>query len=197
MASKKWSLSRRWPDLPLFDEDSIPLGGRRQSILTSTMKRFTFSFVIIIFVTGLFCAKQNSPGKVPNDFDAEKIIAEWVKMWNDYDLSMVDKLFVNDETVTYFSSEREGLIIGIDSLRKHHEGFGFVSGGKKQKNRLWVEDINVSLFENTPVITGIWYFENPGQKAREVQKGPFTAVYIRKEGEYRIAHMHFANYIKE
>jgi hypothetical protein len=109
---------------------------------------------------------------------------------------MVDTLFVADETVTYFSSEKEGLITGIDSLRKHHSGFGFVSGGRKQENRLWVEDISINLVGSTPVVAGTWYFEKSGT-VDEIQKGPFTAVYVNKEGRYRIAHMHFAAYIKE
>ncbi|MFC1725362.1 hypothetical protein ACFL4T_07020 [candidate division KSB1 bacterium] len=159
------------------------------------MKRYLFYFIFVTVF--LNCKNENLPLDVLKDFSSEKVIGKWVNMWNSYDLSMVDTLFVADETVTYFSSEREGLISGIDSLRKHHSGFGFVPGGKKQENRLYVEDINVSLFGNTPILTGIWYFEKPGQKVEEIQKGPFTAVYVKKEGRYRIAHMHFANYIKE
>lgn len=38
-------------------------------------------------------------------------------MWNSYDLTLVDHLFLADAYVTYFSSEKEGLITGIEALR--------------------------------------------------------------------------------
>ena len=60
------------------------------------------------------------------NFDPEEAVSTWVSMWNSYDLSLVDELFLTDPTVTYFSSEKEGLIKGIDAVSKHHAGFGFV-----------------------------------------------------------------------
>ena len=36
-----------------------------------------------------------------------RLVDAWVAIWNSYDLSMVEKLFVNDERVTYFSSEKQ------------------------------------------------------------------------------------------
>lgn len=69
----------------------------------------------------------------------------WTDMWNRYDLDRVDQLFVADSTVTYFSPERDGLIRGINALRLHHHGFGFVPGGKDQAGR-----ISHAHFANAP-----------------------------------------------
>ena len=73
---------------------------------------------------------------------------DWVAMWNSYDLDEVHGLFVADETVSYFSSERDGLIEGIDDLVAHHEGFGFRSGGAENASRLWLEQ-GISLTTTT------------------------------------------------
>jgi len=63
--------------------------------------------------------------------DAPPVIAEWQTFWNTYDLHQMDKLFMNNDALTYFSSEKEGLIRGFDAMVEHHKGFGFVPGGEK------------------------------------------------------------------
>ena len=128
-----------------------------------------------------------------SEFRHAEAIDAWVKMWNSYDLNQVDQLFVNcDEKLTYKSSEKPGLIKGISAVRKHHEEFGFVPGGKASQNKLWVEDVKCKCVAGNNVITGTWFFQKDNEE--EIQEGPFTAVYCKcDESEYRIAHMHFAN----
>jgi ketosteroid isomerase-like protein len=130
------------------------------------------------------------PGDKPR-FDP-KLIEAWVSMWNTYDLSMVDALFLKDRTVTYFSSEKEGIVKGISALRKHHEGFGFVKGGKVQPNRLWLEDIDIEQHGPTAIVTAVWCFKRADSET--VMRGPVTFVYVLSGKEYRIAHAHFSNY---
>ena len=62
--------------------------------------------------------------------------------------------------MTYFSSEKEGLIKGIEALRDHHQGFGFVDGGKDQPNKLWVEDLHTSNYGSVVSVMGLWYFQS-------------------------------------
>ena len=127
----------------------------------------------------------------PVEFEVDRWVNTWAKIWNTYDLNQVDVLFLQDERLTYFSSEKEGLIIGIDAIREHHRGFGFVEGGKQQPNRLWVEDVHSETFGTTAIVTATWYFERPDGT---VQRGPVTIVYVRKDEDYRIAHMNFSTY---
>jgi hypothetical protein len=70
-------------------------------------------------------------------FDMERVVGEWVNMWNRYDLSQVDGLFLDSDDLSYFSSDREGIIKGLVAVREHHRRFGFVPGGKKHGNKLW------------------------------------------------------------
>jgi len=120
------------------------------------------------------------------------LVDAWVAIWNSYDLSMVEKLFVNDECVTYFSSEKQGAVKGIEALIKHHEGFGFVMGGKAQPNKLWLEDVDIETFPGVALVTAIWFFKRGGSE--KVQKGPVTLVYVPVGGEWRIVHANFGNY---
>lgn len=120
------------------------------------------------------------------------VVDAWVSMWNTYDLSMVEKLFLDDPRVTYFSSEKEGLVKGIDGLLKHHEDFGFVRGGKGQPNRLWLEDTQIEVFGEAAIVKAVWCFRRGGSE--KVQRGPVTLVYTPSGDEYRIAHAHFSNY---
>lgn len=126
--------------------------------------------------------------------ESERLVAGWVALWTSYDLDRVSELFLQDARVTYFSSEKEGLIRGIDAIREHHRGFGFVSGGKKAERELWVENAASDDFGDTLVVTAVWYFGDRKKPPAQNQRGPMTMVYVRAEGEYRIAHLHFGNY---
>ncbi|MGB2907186.1 MAG: hypothetical protein WBB73_08790 [Candidatus Aminicenantaceae bacterium] len=145
-------------------------------------------------VVGLACANTNSKEKSQVPFDADRWIGEWVTMWNTYDLKQVDHLFITDQRLTYLSSEKEGTLQGIEAIREHHRGFGFVEGGKDQSNKLWVDSLVTTDLGNTAVVAGIWYFERPNG---EVQRGPMTMVYLWAGDQYRIVHMHFANYLEK
>jgi hypothetical protein len=149
--------------------------------------------LIVGTVAGLACTSAD-PGSAPvAPFDADAEVAAWVHLWNSYDLSLLDDLFLTDDRVTYLSSEREGLIKGGDALRAHHEGFGFVPGGHEPEQALWVDDLQSTTFGPTSVVTGVWYFGD--ETAPEAaQRGPMTIVYTWTDDGYRIAHMHFASY---
>ena len=158
--------------------------------------------IVLILGTGLIsawieprpvcCPAFLKRPEAARSFNAEETIAPWVAMWNSYDLSEVDRLFLPDDRVTYFSSEKEGLIRGIGALREHHAGFGFIPGGKARGNKLWVDGLSSQVFGDTAVVTGIWHFQR-AQTPEKAQHGPFTFVYVKSGSEYRIAHGHFAN----
>lgn len=134
-----------------------------------------------------------SPPSAVAGFDPEAHVAAWVRMWGTYDLDLVRALFLPDARVTYLSSEREGLIEGFDALIPHHEGFGFVSGGLSPESELWVEDVAGTSLGNSAVVTGVWFFGDRAERDA-AGRGPMTVVYTLYGDEYRIAHMHFANY---
>jgi ketosteroid isomerase-like protein len=121
-----------------------------------------------------------------------KIIDDWVKFWNTYDLNQAESLFLKDEKVTYFSSEKQGIIKGYEALVKHHEGFGFVNGGKAQSNKLWLEGMDVADFGDSVIVCAIWFFKRPNSESP--QKGPVTIVYEMSPDGWRIAHANFGNY---
>jgi ketosteroid isomerase-like protein len=122
---------------------------------------------------------------------SEQVVDEWVEIWNNFNLDRVRELFLDDARVTYFSSEKQGLIKGIDSLVEHHREFGFVEGGKDSGNRLWLEDVEIEEFGDTVVVKADWIFQRKGSDKQ--QRGPVTIVYV-KDDRYRIAHAHFSNY---
>ena len=142
-----------------------------------------------VIVTCFSCGDE--AGGTRLKFDQSVWVDAWVRMWNSYDLDEVSRLFLEDQRLSYFSSERKGVIQGIEDVREHHVGFGFVSGGKTQPNRLWLEDVRADAFEDAVVVTGIWYFQ---RESGEMQRGPVTIVFVPVDGEFRIAHMNFAEY---
>jgi len=114
-----------------------------------TKNNFFLCFFLIFFTVTTLSASEIAIDN-PGNKDVQELITSWVAMWNSCDLAMVDQLFLLDSRVSYFSSEKEGLIQGIDAVRNHHVGFGFVDGGKSQENKLWVKDVQVSDFGRAP-----------------------------------------------
>ncbi len=122
----------------------------------------------------------------------KEAVEAWVRLWNTYDLDDVKKLFLDDERVTYFSSEKQGLIKGIDSLVRHHEEFGFSVGGRETGNRLWLEDVDIEEFMGSAAVKADWLFRRKGSD--ETQRGPVTILYVGAGNDWKIAHAHFSNY---
>ena len=123
-------------------------------------------------------------------FDAG-LVDEWVSLWNTYDLSMVETLFLDDDRVSYFSSEKEGAVQGIQALIEHHRSFGFVPRGKQQPNKLWLKDTHIEEYSTSAVVTAFWCFQRADSS---IQRGPVTLVYVEAGDSYRIAHANFGNY---
>lgn len=177
--------------------DSGQARGRGRTVLTAEMERDMNRILGLLglLVAGAFaCGKPNGQATAARPFDATAEINAWLEAWNTRDLSLVDDLFVNDSSATYFSSEKEGLIRGFAAIREHHAGFGFVPGGDAPEDELWVADLHASMFGSAAVVTAIWYFGSRSGNPDSVQRGPMTAVYVADGGGYRIAHMHFSSY---
>ncbi len=148
--------------------------------------------LLLIFLTLLSCARQNVELRQQ---EVESLMQQWLKLWNSYDTNQLDDIFWNSPDLTYFSSEKKGLIKGFDQLKPHHEGFGFVAGGKTPANALWLEDVSITLHQNTAVVDAIWFFGDEQMPRDSVQQGPCTFVIVRdEEEEVKIAHVHFGNY---
>jgi hypothetical protein len=112
-------------------------------------------------------------------------------MWNSYDLNSVSQLLLDDDRLSYLSSERQGVISGMPEVIRHHAGFGFVTGGKSTGNRLWLDELVYSDFGDTVVVAGIWYFR---RATGTEMRGPVTLVCVRTPGGFRLAHLNFGNY---
>ena len=130
----------------------------------------------------------------PPIFDADAETTKWVQLWRTYDLDLIDDLFVTDSSVTYLSSEREGLILGYDSLIAHHEGFGFVAGGSPPASELWLEDVHGEQRNDMATVTAVWFFGDRAAPRDSIQRGPVTFVYTWDVAAWRIAHVQFGNY---
>jgi tetratricopeptide (TPR) repeat protein len=139
-------------------------------------------------------APRSGSGPDPDTTDFTRLLKAWTVMWNAFDLSPVDRLFLNDDRLSYFSSEKKGLIRGMEALKVHHQGFGFVPGGKSQESRLWLEDVRVVDLGSSQafLITATWGFDR-GQGPEIGQRGPVTFVIVKTDVGFRIVHAHFAN----
>ncbi len=123
------------------------------------------------------------------------VLDRWVEMWNSYDLDEVTELFLDHPSLTYFSSEKEGVIRGMEAVLEHHGGFGFVPGGNPKGTRLWLEDLNTDLRGELAVATGLWFFQAAGDTTGDPQKGPVTFVLVRDSGAWKFMHMNFSEYV--
>jgi len=142
-------------------------------------------------VVALLCLVSSNTFGQDNVDEIQVAVTAWERMWNIFDLQEVDRLFLQSGGLSYFSSEREGLIQGIQSVKEHHRSFGFVNGGSHPPTKLWLEDVEIREYGTAAVVTGIWYFQ---RKDGRLQRGPVSIFYTNQDGSYKIAHMNFSNY---
>jgi hypothetical protein len=114
-------------------------------------------------------------------------------MWNLYDLTLLYSLFSADPAPSYYSSEKRGLIHGLEPIVEHHRELGFMAGGKAQDNRLWLEDVHAQPLGTTAFVTARWFLDKNVGEDRPVEQGLATFVLIQAPDGYRIVHAHLAN----
>jgi len=133
------------------------------------------------------------PAPIASTETPRALLDSWLAMWRRYDLAPMRELFVVDDALTYFPSDRQGLISGFDRVRDYHADLGFVVGGFQPERELWLEDITIADFEESAVIGAVWYFGSRANVAA-AGRGPLTMVLARTEVGYRITHVNFGNY---
>jgi hypothetical protein len=126
----------------------------------------------------------------------DALLQAWLAMWRRYDLDGVDELFVDDPQLTYFASDREGLLEGLDTVREYHADAGFVPGGFQPESELWLEEVTVSDFGESAVIGAVWYFGNRLDR-QAAGRGPLTMALTRTPSGFKISHVNFGNYAPE
>jgi len=118
------------------------------------------------------------------------LITNWVRMWNTYDLNQIKKMFHQD--ITYFSSEKGHLLKGISELNNLHMKFGFKPGGKDSENKLWLEDICTQTYNNTGIVSAIWFFQTA---SGVIQKGPISFISVNNDKNYKFIHVNVGKYL--
>jgi imidazolonepropionase-like amidohydrolase len=126
----------------------------------------------------------------------DALLEAWLGMWRRHDLDMIDDVFLDDDVVTYYASDREGLIQGIDAIREYHAGLGFASGGFRPEMELWLERVNIADFGESAVIGAVWYFGDRLDR-RATGRGPLTMALARTVSGFKIAHVNFGKYAPE
>jgi imidazolonepropionase-like amidohydrolase len=126
----------------------------------------------------------------------QAVLEGWLGMWREYDLDRVAELFVNDDALSYFPSDREGAIEGFTEVLEYHRELGFTPGGFDPDNELWLEQVMISDFEDSAVVTAVWHFG--ARLTRQISgRGPFTMVIARTGAGFRISHVALGNYAPE
>jgi len=162
-----------------------------------------FSLGLVLMLLNA-CEKETKQAKQTKTQATEKIeitqvevttvIDKWVNLWATYNLDLLDEIFYQSEDLTYFSSEKEGLIKGYKQILPHHEGFGFVKGGKEPPVDLWLENITIRINGENAMVAATWYNGDKSGERESTPHGPVTFVLLRDEqGAVKISHAHFAN----
>ncbi|MCC3860811.1 YybH family protein [Pseudemcibacter aquimaris] len=146
----------------------------------------TLSFLLAVFAQTINATAAD---------DAPPVIAEWQKFWNTYDLDQMNELFINSDSLTYFSSEKEGLIRGYEEMIEHHKGFGFVPGGKQSEAKLWLENIETDYIGDIAVVAAIWKFDVFRDGKQVLMRGPVSFICSKdSNGKFKLHHVNFSNY---
>ena len=81
---------------------------------TAEVFRAEVFLALICLILTAGCGSQESVRVPPGPPTA--LLDRWVEMWNSYDLDEVTELFLDDPSLTYFSSEKQGSFGGWPPL---------------------------------------------------------------------------------
>lgn len=123
----------------------------------------------------------------------QEALESWLGLWRRYDTEDLADVFLVDRALTYFPSDSVGLVEGFDAVVEYHEAQGFVPGGLRPDQELWLESTVITDFEESAVVSALWYFGNRVSR-EDVARGPLTLVVVRTNQGYRISHVNMANY---
>ncbi|MDX1493075.1 MAG: amidohydrolase family protein [Longimicrobiales bacterium] len=123
----------------------------------------------------------------------QEALEHWLGLWRRYDLDALDDVYLVDAAMTYFPSDSVGLVEGFDAVVEYHRGEGFIPGGFRPDQELWLEDAVITDFDQSAVISAVWHFGNRVSR-EDVARGPLTLVVVRTNSGYRISHVNMANY---
>jgi len=153
------------------------------------MKKLLTTLITLLLTIQIFSTTATAADNPP------PVIAEWETFWNTYDLDQMSNLFMDNDALTYFSSEKEGLIRGYDAMIEHQKGFGFVAGGKKSDAKLWLEDIETDYVGDVAIVTAIWFFDVVRDGKKILMKGPVSFICTKDSaGKFKMQHVNFSNY---
>lgn len=140
-------------------------------------------------------AAEDTPDKAPTTGPAspQEALEYWLALWRRYDTEALDGVFLVDPAMTYFPSDSVGLVEGFEAVVEYHRTQGFVVGGFRPDQELWLEDTVITDFDESAVVSAVWHFGN--RVSREgVARGPLTLVVVRTNSGYRISHVNMGNY---
>lgn len=126
----------------------------------------------------------------------QEALERWLGLWRRYDIDALDDVFLRDPATTYFPSDSLGLIEGFDAVVAYHGDQGFVPGGARPQEELWIEGAVIADFERSAVISAVWHYGNRVSR-QNVARGPLTIVVVRTNAGWRISHVNMANYPRQ
>lgn len=123
----------------------------------------------------------------------QEAVEYWLGLWRRYDADALGDVFLVDPAMTYFPSDSVALVEGFDAVAEYHRSQGFVSGGLRPDQELWLEDTVIADFDESAVVSAVWHFGNRVSRT-DVARGPLTLVVVRTSRGYRISHVNMGNY---
>ena len=135
--------------------------------------------------------RESDPAAGPTS--PQEALEAWLGLWRRYDTEALDDVFLEDAAMTYFPSDSVGLVEGFEAVVEYHETQGFVPGGLRPDQELWLEQTVITDFDDSAIVSAIWHFGNRVSR-QDVARGPLTLVVVRTSRGYRISHVNMANY---
>ncbi len=123
----------------------------------------------------------------------QEALESWVALWRRYDADRLEEVFLKDASLTYFAPDAQGVLEGYEAVARHHRDLGFVGGGFRPEQELWLEETVFADFDESVVVTAVWYFGNRVSR-RSAGRGPLTIVLVRTAAGYKISHLHMGTY---
>ena len=151
------------------------------------MKKCILKFALIA-LTSLMALSANAQQNVNQQNAIKSTIDAYMTSINTLDEKLTRSIWL-DAPETSFITPR-GNLVGIDNIwREHYQG----AMARSSTRKLEYTDLVVKVYENTAITYFNWIFNSETDGNSRETRGRETIVLVQRNGQWKIAHIHYGS----
>ena len=144
--------------------------------------------IILIALVGFAAVPTKAQSNLNQENAIKSVIDSYMTSINTLDEKLTKSIWL-DAPETSFITPR-GNLVGMDNIwKEHYQG----AMGRSSTRKLEYYDLSVRVYENTAIAYFYWIFNAEMDGSSRETRGRETIVLVQRDGQWKIAHIHYGS----